>query len=92
MALEGGGANGFRNLAGVCFGMKDGEKAVTCRVSSEALEDVESAHHASLDYVAAFEAHRIEIEDAAHRNYEAGIVGPDGMVLVRSADLRQRSA
>jgi hypothetical protein len=60
---------------------------VTCRVSCDALEDIEGNHESS----AAFEAHKDEIEVAAKRNYKARIVGPDGVGLVRSADLPQRN-
>jgi hypothetical protein len=87
MALE----NASRDWAGVHFCMKEGSKVVTCRVSGDALEDIEGVHQASLDYLAAFEAHRDEIEAAAKRNYKAKIIDPSGVVLVRSADLLQRN-
>jgi hypothetical protein len=65
MALVSGGANGYRNLAGVEFGMKDGGKIVRVLVSDEALDDLEPMTKRRTDYLGIFERHRAEIEQIA---------------------------
>ena len=74
---------------GVCFSVIDGDRAVTCRVTCEALDDIAGAHEPGLDYLAAFEANRDEIELVARRNFKTGKVDLDGVVVIRSADLAE---
>jgi hypothetical protein len=87
MPLQTGGASGYRYFGGVEFGMKDGGKTVKVRVSDEALQDREPQPQLGREFLKIFNLHRRAIEAAASRKYDAKLIGPDGIVIVRTADL-----
>jgi hypothetical protein len=71
---------------GTTFWGDDGEKRIRCIVSREALDD----HFSDGDKLrpdAAFQAYRPEIEELASRKYALGELEPDGMIVVRTADV-----
>ena len=60
---------------------------VTCAISGEALEDrFDAKGTGRRARLAAFQAHRTEIEDLARRKLAARRLEPDGSILVRAAD------
>ena len=68
----------------VSFEGRDGEAIVRCAISEEALED----HFGDGEEpVPTFQANHDRIEAEARRKYLAGLVRPDGSVLVESMDL-----
>jgi hypothetical protein len=87
MTLESVGQIGWSDLAGVCFGMRDGNRAVTVRISHEALYGMDAARDEPFDYLAAFERNRARVEDIARWKYAAGQIEADGGVLVLTTDL-----
>ena len=72
----------------VLFAAKAGESEITCAISGEALEDQFGAKGMSQRArLAAFRAHRPQIEDAARRKFIAGQKEPDGSILIQSSDV-----
>ncbi len=72
----------------VRFEGRDGDRRIACAISGEALEDHFGARGTGhRQRLAAFHAHRDEIEDQARRKYTAAWLEPDGSVLIRSQDL-----
>jgi len=54
------------------FVMLDGTKRVPCRVSQEAIDDIEGGKPPSHERMERFNRHRARIEDIARQSYEAG--------------------
>jgi hypothetical protein len=76
--------DGFQNA--VDFAAADGETAVTCAVSQEALEDL--AHKVDMnpaDCLATFELHRAALERKATVLYESGRVRAGAVVLIKAS-------
>lgn len=72
----------------VRFFLHDREKQITCRVSFEAMDDMERALNTFLrDRVAQFARLRDAIEKIAQRRYHAGLLLQDGTVLITSKDV-----
>lgn len=72
----------------VLFPGKTAEGEVTCAISGEALEDHFDARGTSQrSRLAAFKAHRSEIESAARRRFDTGQRERDGSILIRSSDI-----
>ncbi len=69
----------------VLFKGKDGDKAVVCAISHEALEDHFDGDNK--DKLKVFKANRERIEHEARRKYLAGRNESDGSVLIRTMDL-----
>lgn len=70
----------------VCFAAADGETAIRCAVSQEALEDL--AHKVDLEpaaCVAAFQQHRPAIERKAEALYDSGRVRAGALVLIKAS-------
>jgi Protein of unknown function (DUF1488) len=79
-----GNWDGFQKSVG--FGAADGDTAVRCAVSQEALEDL--AHKVDMnpdDCVATFERHRPAIERKAVALYESGRVRAGEVVLIKAS-------
>lgn len=77
--------DGERDL--VLFAARTGDGEIDCAVSGEALEDHYGARGASeRARLAAFRAHRSEIEEAARRKFTARSLERDGSILIRSGD------
>jgi transcriptional regulator with XRE-family HTH domain len=72
----------------VLFSGRTAKGEVACAVSGEALEDRYGAKGVSARArIAAFRAHRREIEEEARRKFVARALEKDGSVLVRTADV-----
>ncbi len=72
----------------VLFEGRNGDQRIACAISGEALADHFGARgFGRRQRLAAFHAHRDEIEDQARRKYLAAWLEPDGSVLIRSEDL-----
>lgn len=72
----------------VLFPGDTGDGEITCAISVEALEDHFGVRGASRRArLAAFRAHRPEIEDVARRKLAAHQREPDGSILIRARDL-----
>jgi transcriptional regulator with XRE-family HTH domain len=69
----------------VLFRGNDGEKAVPCGISQEALED--HFYDDNEDPMKVFRANRERIEHEARRKYLAGRLETDGVVLIKTEDL-----
>ena len=54
------------------FVMVDGTKWVPCRVSQEAIDDIEGGKPPPQERMELFNRHRARIEDIARQSYEAG--------------------
>ena len=54
------------------FVMLDGTKRVPCRVSQEAIDDIEGGKPPPQERMERFNRHRARIEDIARQSYEAG--------------------
>ena len=87
MPLIGGRINAYRDLAGLEFGMKDGNKLVRVHVSSEALDDIQPPTDGTRNYPHIFDRNRTKIESIASRKYDAGHLEKDGLIHVRRSDL-----
>ncbi len=87
MPLSDGGANAYRDLAGVEFGMTDGDRIVRVHVSSEALDDIEHGTTQGSDYLAIFDRNRARIVAIASRKYDAGHLESGDLIRVRTGDL-----
>jgi outer membrane receptor for monomeric catechols len=75
----------------VTFKAFDGDKAVLCQVSEEALRDaVENTSRTKAALITAFRSRRSSIEAAAKLKYRRGLVDSDGRVTVQSLDLTRR--
>lgn len=72
----------------VLFPGKTAHGEIICAVGGEALEDHFGARGSGQRArLAAFKAHRKEIEDAARRRLDTGQDEQDGSILVRTSDL-----
>jgi hypothetical protein len=70
----------------VCFAAADGDTAIPCAVSQEALEDL--AHKVDMNpvvCVAVFEQHRAAIERKAEALYNSGRVRAGEVVLIKAS-------
>jgi hypothetical protein len=70
----------------VCFAAADGDTAIPCAVSQEALEDL--AHKVDMnptECIATFERHRPAIERKAAALYESGRVRAGDLVLIKAS-------
>jgi Protein of unknown function (DUF1488) len=66
----------------------DGSAPVMCAISLNALEDLTRSSNLTPEQcVAAFAKHRKRIEQKASALYALGRVNPEGVVLVKTADL-----
>lgn len=75
----------------VTFEAFDGDKAVLCQVSEEALRDkVDNTATSEEALIAAFQSRRFSIEAIAAVKYGHGLIDGDGRVTVQSLDLTQR--
>jgi hypothetical protein len=74
---------------GVRFSLSDSGRAVPCRITCEALEDMAGDHDADLDYLAAFEANKDELEIAARRILNSKRVDLSDAVLIQSSDVNK---
>ena len=72
----------------VLFPARTAEGEVRCVISREALMDHFEARGVSKRaLIAAFRAHRPEIEDLAERKFAARKLEPDGSILITSTDV-----
>ena len=72
----------------VLFPARTAEGEVRCAIRREALMDHFEARGASKRaLIAAFRAHRPEIEDLAERKFAARKLEPDGSILITSTDV-----
>jgi transcriptional regulator with XRE-family HTH domain len=69
----------------VLFRGQDGDKAVSCAISREALDDHFNGDNK--DKLKVFMSDRELIEHEARRKYLAGLVESDGSVLIKTMDL-----
>ncbi len=67
------------------FWGQDGEARVRCEINEEALDDHFGGD--GKDKLAVFRENMAAIEEEARRKYLAGLMEPDGSVLIRSGDL-----
>ena len=88
MPLSDAGKNAFEDLAGVEFGMADGNRVVKVHVSHEALNDIEPTRAQGRDYLGIFDRHRTRIVGIASRKYDAGHLEGD-VIHVRMSDLNR---
>ena len=70
------------------FPARTADGDIACAISGEALLDHFEARGASRRaLIAAFRAHRSEIEDLAERKFSARSLEPDGSILITKADV-----
>ena len=69
----------------VVFRARDEKKIISCAVSEEALKD--HFQEKNKNPVKIFEANRERIEHETRRKYFAGMLEPDGSVLVKTSDI-----
>ncbi len=75
--------DGIRDV--VAFWGQEGTKRVRCAISREALDDHYKPERK--DKLKVFEANRSAIEQEARRKYLAGILEPDGSILIKTTDI-----
>jgi transcriptional regulator with XRE-family HTH domain len=71
----------------IVFWGKDGEQDIRCAITLEALSDWFRLTGARREAEQAFARHRAAIEQRARRKYLADEREPDGLVLIRAADV-----
>ena len=86
MSLKSADEQGVDHGDYIEFVMLDGTKRVPCRVSQEAINDIEGGKPPPQERMERFNRHRARIEDIARQSYEAG----QAMPLVTSKQLAGR--
>jgi hypothetical protein len=89
MKLVDPGKNAYRYFGGVEFGMTEGSRVISIRVSDAALNGCEPKVRRGSDYLGIFERHRHDIADVARRKSDYGQFELDGTILVRTGDLNR---
>jgi len=71
----------------VMFPGQNGEKTVTCKITSEALRDRFGASAAATELLATFDRNRARIESMASRKYDMGDVAGTVSVTLTPSDV-----
>jgi Protein of unknown function (DUF1488) len=74
-------------LEGINFGMRDGDRAVRCLVTDEAMADAMGGSPTRAQESEWFRTNRGQVEKIASAKYGHGMLEPDGSVCVVTQDL-----